>query len=109
MNSYEYDEISEMFNTEYAKISPTIYEYEKELKMLNEGLLDYVRKGYSSVKNALTKIKQKIVDTLIKFLKKLFQRVVEYIKQLFNTSIKLAFDFLGVEVNTGNFQIVNNV
>ena len=109
MNSYEYDEISEMFNTEYAKISPTIYEYEKELKMLNEGLLDYVRKGYSSVKDALTKIKQKIVDTLIKFLKKLFQRVVEYIKQLFNTSIKLAFDFLGVEVNTGNFQIVNNV
>ena len=38
------------------KISPTLYQYEKEIDMLNEGLLDYVKKGYRSVVDAVSKI-----------------------------------------------------
>ena len=102
----EYDMLSEIFDEEYAKISPTLYQYEKEIDMLNEGLLDYVRKGYRSVVDAISKIKQKIVDTLIKFLKKIFVRIVEYLKQLFKTNVSAALDFLEVEVDTGSFQIV---
>ena len=105
----EYDAMSEMFDEEYAKISPTLYQYEKEMDMLNEGLLDYVKKGYRSAVDAMTKIKQKVVDVLIKFLKKIFIKIVEYIKQLFNSSINLALKFLEVDVNTGSFKIVNNV
>lgn len=105
----EYDAMSEMFDEEYAKISPTLYQYEKEMDMLNEGLLDYVKKGYRSAVDAMTKIKQKVVDVLIKFLKKIFIKIVEYIKQLFNSSINLALNFLEVDVNTGSFKIVNNV
>ena len=102
----EHDVLSEMFDEEYAKISPTLYQYEKEINMLNEGLLDYVKRGYRSVVDAMTKIKQKIVDTLIKFLKKIFVRIVEYLKQLFKTNVSAALDFLEVEVDTGSFQIV---
>ena len=102
----EHDVLSEMFDEEYAKISPTLYQYEKEINMLNEGLLDYVKRGYRSVVDAMTKIKQKIVDTLIKFLKKIFVRIVEYLKQLFITNVSAALDFLEVEVDTGSFQIV---
>ena len=102
----EYDAMSEMFDEEYAKISPTLYQYEKEIDMLNEGLLDYVKKGYRSVVDAVSKIKKKIVDTLIKFLKKIFVRIVEYLKQLFKSSVGAALDFLEVEVDTGSFEIV---
>jgi len=105
----EHDAMSEMFDEEYAKISPTLYQYEKEMDMLNEGLLDYVKKGYRSVVDAMSKIKQKVVEVLIKFLKKIFTKIVEYIKQLFNSSINLALNFLEVDVNTGSFKIVNNV
>ena len=69
----EYDAMSEMFDEEYAKISPTLYQYEKEIDMLNE--LDYVKKGYRSVVDAVSKIKKKIVDTLIKILKKIFKEL----------------------------------
>ena len=102
----EHDVLSEMFDEEYAKISPTLYQYEKEIDMLNEGLLDYVKRGYRNVVDAMAKIKQKIVDTLIKFLKKIFVRIVEYLKQLLKTSVSAALDFLEVEVDTGSFQIV---
>ena len=54
------------------KSDPLLNEYYQEMYQLDEGLLDYVKEGYRNGVDAISKIKQKIVETLTKFLKQYF-------------------------------------
>ena len=69
-----------------------------------------VKKGYRNAVDAISKIKQKIVETLTKFLKALFKRFTNIVNNLFATGeIFKGIETLGLDFDTGNFEIINNV
>ena len=102
--------MNSLYDKEYEKVAPILNEYYQEMYQLDEGLLDYVKKGYRNAVDAISKIKQKIVETLTKFLKALFKRFTNIVNNLFATGeIFKGIETLGLDFDTGNFEIINNV
>lgn len=102
--------MNSIFDKEYEKVAPLLNEYYQEMYQLDEGLLDYVKRGYRNAVDAISKIKQKIVETLTKFLKAVFSRFTNFVQNLFVTGeISKAIETLGLDFDTGSFEIVNNV
>ena len=57
----------------------------RDFQKLDEGILDFVKRGFKSAKDAVVKVGQKIRDILTRFLKTVFKRFTDTVKNLFQT------------------------
>jgi hypothetical protein len=92
-----YETFQNIIEEEYLKIYPILNNVIKDLQKLDEGILDFVKKGFASTKDFVVGIGKKIRDIFIKFLKAVFDRFVTMIKELFETDPNKALETLGVE------------
>jgi len=92
-----YQTLQNIIDEEYLKIYPTLNNIMNELQKLDEGILDYVRKGFKSAKDFTVSVGKKIREVFTKFLKVVFKRFVTMIKELFEKNPNEALKTLGVE------------
>jgi hypothetical protein len=107
-SSYEYSQIQtieDIIQDEYSNIYASLNSSIRDLQRLDEGILDYVKKGFKSAKDAVVKVGQKIRDILTKFLKAVFNRFTETVKNLFSTNPNEALDFLGIDFDISGIKV----
>jgi len=107
-NSYEHSQIQTIKNIikdEYIKIYPILNSSIRDLQRLDEGLLDFVKKGFSSAKDAIVKVGQKIRDILTRFLKAVFNKFAETAKKLFSKNPNEALEFLGLDFDISGIKV----
>ena len=107
-SSYEYSQIQtieDIIQDEYSNIYASLNSSIRDLQRLDEGILDYVKKGFKSAKDAVVKVGQKIRDILTKFLKAVFNRFTETVKNLFSTNPNEALDFLGIDFDIAGIKV----
>ena len=75
----------------YKQLHKRVSKTANDLKKLDEGILDFVKKGFKSAKDAIIKVGQKIRDILTKFLKAVFNRFTNTVKNLFQTKPRILF------------------
>ena len=105
-NSYKHSHtIENIIEDEYIKIYPILNSSIRDLQRLDEGILDYVKKGFSSAKDAIVKVGQKIRDILTRFLKAVFNRFTKTAKNLFSTNPNEALEFLGLDFDISGIKV----
>ena len=80
-----------------------IKELEKEYKMLDEGLLDLLKRGYDSIADAVAKIGQKIKQVTIALYKRIIKVFIDKAIELAKKGLNYLLDFLGIEL-TGEIE-----
>ena len=90
---------------EYKKIKPILDGALRDFQKLDEGILDFVKRGFKTAKDAVIKIGQKIRDVITKFLKAVFKRFTDTIKNLFQTKPNEALEYLGVEFDVSGIKV----
>ena len=80
-----------------------IKELEKEYKMLDEGLLDLLKRGYNSIADAVAKIGQKIKQVTIALYKRIIKVFIDKAIELAKKGLNYLLDFLGIEL-TGEIE-----
>ena len=80
-----------------------IKELEKEYKMLDEGLLDLLKRGYNSIADAVAKIGQKIKQVTIALYKRIIKVFIDKAIELAKKGLNFLLDFLGIEL-TGEIE-----
>ena len=98
-------EVNNIIEEEYDKIKLALNETMRDFRKLDEGVLDFIKRGFSSAKDAFIKIGQKIRDTILKFLKAVFNRFIQTVKNLFQTNPNEALDYLGVDFDVSGIRI----
>ena len=68
-NEFTSLEVNNIIEEEYDKIKLALNETMRDFRKLDEGVLDFIKRGFSSAKDAFIKIGQKIRDTILKFFK----------------------------------------
>ena len=97
-NEFTSLEVNNIIEEEYDKIKLALNETMRDFRKLDEGVLDFIKRGFSSAKDAFIKIGQKIRDTILKFLKAVFNRFIQTVKNLFQTNPNEALDYLIIEL-----------
>jgi len=97
--------LDNIIEEEYKKIKPVLVGAINDLKKLDEGILDFVKKGFKSAKDAIIKVGQKIRDILTKFLKAVFNRFTNTVKNLFQTKPNEALEFLGIDFDVSGIKV----
>ena len=97
--------LDNIIEEEYKKIKPVLVGAINDLKKLDEGILDFVKKGFKSAKDAIIKVGQKIRDILTKFLKAVFNRFTNTVKNLFQTKPNEALDYLGIDFDVSGIKV----
>ena len=80
-----------------------IKELEKEYKMLDEGLLDLLKRRYNSIADAVAKIGQKIKQVTIALYKRIIKVFIDKAIELAKKGLNFLLDFLGIEL-TGEIE-----
>ena len=80
-----------------------IKELDKEYKMLDEGLLDLLKRGYNSIADAVAKIGQKIKQVTIALYKRIIKVFIDKAIELAKKGLNYLLDFLGIEL-TGEIE-----
>lgn len=104
-NEFTPSGLNDIIREEYDKIKLTLNETMRDFRKLDEGVLDFVKRGFRSAKDAFIKIGQKIRDTILKFLKAVFNRFIQTVKNLFQTNPNEALDYLGVDFDVSGIRI----
>jgi hypothetical protein len=97
--------LDNIIEEEYKKIKPVLVGAINDLKKLDEGLLDYVKRGFKSAKEVIVKVGQKIRDILTKFLKAVFKRFTNTVKNLFQTKPNEALEYLGIDFDVSGIKV----
>ena len=97
--------LDEIIEEEYDKVKLILNQTMRDFKKLDEGVLDFIKRGYRTAKDAFIKIGQKIRDTILKFLRAVFNRFVQTAKNLFATNPNEALDYLGVDFEASGIRI----
>ena len=77
----------------------------RDFQKLDEGILDFVKRGFKSAKDAVVKVGQKIRDILTRFLKTVFKRFTDTVKNLFQTKPNEALEFLGIDFDVSGIKV----
>ena len=97
--------LNNVIEEEYNKITPTLVEALNDLKQLDEGILDYVKKGFKSLKDATMNVTKKIRDVFTKFLKAVLNRFTEAAKKLFQKNPNEGLEFLGIDLDVSGIKV----
>ena len=97
--------MNNVIEEEYNKITPTLVEALNDLKQLDEGILDYVKKGFKSLKDATMNVTKKIRDVFTKFLKAVLNRFTEAAKKLFQKNPNEGLEFLGIDLDVSGIKV----
>jgi len=104
--SYEYPQtIENIIQEEYMNIYSSLNSSIRDLQKLDEGILDYVKKGFKSAKDAVVEVGQKIRDILTRFLKAVFDRFTKAAKSLFLKNPNEGLEFLGIDFDIAGIKI----
>ena len=90
---------------EYKKIKPILVGAIRDFQKLDEGILDFVKRGFKSAKDAVVKVGQKIRDILTRFLKAVFKRFTDTVKNLFQTKPNEALEYLGIDFDISGIKV----
>ena len=100
-----YQTLESIIHDEYANIYSSLNSTIIDLQKLDEGILDFVKKGFTSAKEAIVKVGQKIREILTKFLTAVFNKFTNIVKNLFSKNPNEALEFLGIDFNISGMKV----
>tara|TARA_B110000902_G_scaffold18267_1_gene21070 strand:+ start:168 stop:1742 length:1575 start_codon:yes stop_codon:yes gene_type:complete len=87
-----------VINDEYENIQEELNQLMSEKMYLQEGVLDVLKRGFSSAKDAIQNIKNKIVNLIQRFLKTVIFKFTEMIRRLLKNNFNIGLKALGLEL-----------